>query len=847
MDNAPKPPDKGPFADLTKELQKQHFTAKQIQAIYDSMGKSATKLVDAHQDIDKATVSALNNWKNYQVVLKQTVEHSNKFLDHQTELVHLSQVAYDNHYDLFGLMMQEGDAATHARNVAEESLGIFKLQAELMGHTGEAADLLAHRLYEGMTVQQAIEDGAVEILEVRQKTNEFVKKDLELQLKVKERIKEISHHHDHIKDTIKQELAFAKELGNNPKLLGAFAAHQLGHHLAHANHEMHELVNSGMQAGEAIHVMRDNLSLMSVLGLSKVKGVNQELIAQFGTMNVLSEDQRHTIGEMATKFGLAEQEAVNLTMAISRMPGESAETATHFKETAKNVGKMSGVMPSQIMKEMAKNSGLMSTYSKGGAEGFAKAAASTKKMGVELSSVLSAAEKTLDFESSINAQMEASMLIGKDLNFDKMRAAALSGDANAILEEQTALMQQVGSLDEMNVLQKKALADAMGMSVEEMAKMNEAQEMQNKYFGENASALDNVIGSTMKYGGAVVEFGAKNGLMILTLIQAGIQYATMTALKAKDTAATGANTAATTQNTGATKLSTIANKISMGAQYAWNAVKGASIALWNSGIMVKIRDTASTAANTVAKTTNNVVTGISNFLANSWLANAARSVGVWAALKLAVLTDTIAKWANVGATTAQAGANATLATTQTTLAATGAAAGAGAAAAGTGIGVFGAAAAAGVPVILALGAAVLFVGAGIGIAAYGISLMADSFAKMPYENLAMLPLALMGMGAGLGLMALAGLQAMPIIGMLITLAAVSPALISLAGALGNVFGGGEKDKGGESQELVVLKEIKTAITDTLNAPIIVKIDGNAVATASRQATSTSGIDATIDK
>ena len=63
------------------------------------------------------------------------------------------------------------------------------------------------------------------------------------------------------------------------------------------------------------------------------------------------------------------------------------------------------------------------------------------------------------------------MLIGKSLNLDKARELALSGDLAGVAEE---IKSQVGSQAEfeaMNVVQRKALADAMGLTVSDLGKM----------------------------------------------------------------------------------------------------------------------------------------------------------------------------------------------------------------------------------------------------------------------------------------------------------------------------------------------------------------------------------------
>jgi len=65
--------------------------------------------------------------------------------------------------------------------------------------------------------------------------------------------------------------------------------------------------------------------------------------------------------------------------------------------------------------------------------------------------------------------------------------------------------------------------------------------------------------------------------------------------------------------------------------------------------------------------------------------------------------------------------------------------------------------------LLALGAAFLMIGGGIAIAALGIGFMVKSFGEIPYDNLTALPGAMLGIGAGLYMMASAGMIAMPVI------------------------------------------------------------------------------------
>jgi len=80
-------------------------------------------------------------------------------------------------------------------------------------------------------------------------------------------------------------------------------------------------------------------------------------------------------------------------------------------------------------------------------------------------------ESLLDFESSIEAQMEASVLLGRQLNFDRARQLALTGDQEGMMKE---VLKQVGGeaeFNKMNVLQRRALAQSVGQSVENLSRL----------------------------------------------------------------------------------------------------------------------------------------------------------------------------------------------------------------------------------------------------------------------------------------------------------------------------------------------------------------------------------------
>ena len=82
----------------------------------------------------------------------------------------------------------------------------------------------------------------------------------------------------------------------------------------------------------------------------------------------------------------------------------------------------------------------------------------------------------MNFQSSLNAEMEASIMIGRNINLQKAREAYLAGDIGKMQDE---LLKQVGSeakFNALNIMQRRALAKAIGVGVQDLQKMVSAEE-----------------------------------------------------------------------------------------------------------------------------------------------------------------------------------------------------------------------------------------------------------------------------------------------------------------------------------------------------------------------------------
>ncbi len=196
-----------------------------------------------------------------------------------------------------------------------------------------------------------------------------------------------------------------------------------------------------------------------------------------GYLPDLTSKENKLIGRLATNAGLGANEIANMYRHSQSM-GKSLDQ--YVKDQEKKINNLNLEMglnttQAEIVKEIAGASdATLAMFGKQNAE-LERQVLIGKKIGLNLNQQASMAKSLLDIESSIESEMEARVLTGKELNFDKARELALNGDISGASKE---IMDQVGGIaefQEMNIIQKEALAKAAGMEVGALQKSLEMQ------------------------------------------------------------------------------------------------------------------------------------------------------------------------------------------------------------------------------------------------------------------------------------------------------------------------------------------------------------------------------------
>ena len=217
-----------------------------------------------------------------------------------------------------------------------------------------------------------------------------------------------------------------------------------------------------------------NLSKFGVTAAQAAEAA-ESLATTFNDTAIANEKNVEYVALMRENLGVIQTDSVNVMQHFMGISGMSSETAKNIAGAAVGLATAAKVPFKAVMSDIAKASGQTLSFFRGNVRELVKATVEARRLGMELATVGSAAAKLLDFNSSISSEMEASVLFGKNINLQKARELAYSGDIAGLAREQSRILKEVGDVRKMDYFQQKALADALGLSVEEMFKMNAKQ------------------------------------------------------------------------------------------------------------------------------------------------------------------------------------------------------------------------------------------------------------------------------------------------------------------------------------------------------------------------------------
>ena len=216
------------------------------------------------------------------------------------------------------------------------------------------------------------------------------------------------------------------------------------------------------------------------------------------------------------RFGISESDQAKILAAQVNISGATKQTALNIQQGIARSAALRGVLPADVFQDIANNTEMFAQFAQDGGENLGEAAIKARQLGISLDTVSKITDSVLDFQSSIENELQASLLIGRQLNLNRARELAMVGDIAGLQDE---IVKQIGSeaeLQQMNAIQRKKLAGALGITVSELNRLASGEmEIKNSDMKQNTDAIK-LLTATLAI--ATAGLGAK-------LLGQGLQYA----------------------------------------------------------------------------------------------------------------------------------------------------------------------------------------------------------------------------------------------------------------------------------------------------------------------------------
>ncbi len=215
----------------------------------------------------------------------------------------------------------------------------------------------------------------------------------------------------------------------------------------------------------------------------------------FGSGVMFSKEMLQTQILLTEQMGLSNEEALGI-QKYTYLSGVSA------KNTLDIIVKQNryGLSYRKIISDISNSSSEISTAYKNQPELLAKAAIEASRIGMALEDTKKIAESLLNFETSIDNELKAELLTGQQLNYEKARSLALDGDSVSAAGELVRQLGGISKLTQLNVIQRKAIAESIGLSSEELTKYAQQQQIITSLGAENKKNLEDSYNSLLAMG-----------------------------------------------------------------------------------------------------------------------------------------------------------------------------------------------------------------------------------------------------------------------------------------------------------------------------------------------------------
>lgn len=177
---------------------------------------------------------------------------------------------------------------------------------------------------------------------------------------------------------------------------------------------------------------------------------------------------------LSKQLGISGESSIDFLHTMSSVSNSTVEAQDGMIGFTKQMANAAGIPLGKLMNQIASKSDDIRIFTGASAINLIKSAVSAKLMGSDIDKIAKTSKLLLDFNTSVNDELEASVLLGQDINLQYARELSFKKDIVGANREILRIADKI-NFDQLNPFQAEAFAKALGKSVVELQDMKQAE------------------------------------------------------------------------------------------------------------------------------------------------------------------------------------------------------------------------------------------------------------------------------------------------------------------------------------------------------------------------------------
>ena len=198
-----------------------------------------------------------------------------------------------------------------------------------------------------------------------------------------------------------------------------------------------------------------------------------------GSVNTISYELVKNVAIMSAQLGVSEEAASGFLHNMAAISKSTTQSQQDMMYIAADMSKAAGVPLDAVMKDVSSRTTQTLTMMSRIPNVVLRTAIEARRLNTTMNEMARASRTILDFSENVNAEMDASVLLGRSINLQRARELAYRRDLEGSTKEIMRITKNI-NFENLDVFQQEAFARATGHTVDELLRMVTAERQWEK-------------------------------------------------------------------------------------------------------------------------------------------------------------------------------------------------------------------------------------------------------------------------------------------------------------------------------------------------------------------------------